>query len=254
VVILIHGIGSSLEDWAFNINALAEKHRVYAIDLVGFGRSDKPEPSYSPEYSSFARFVNDFMVAQRIEHASLVGNSMGGAVSLQFAIQFPEKLEKLVLVNSAGLGKEFSPALRICTLTRIGELLIQPGRKGIARSLKALVYDKTLVTDEQVESQCQLASLPGWQEYFLSTLRNVVSFRGQRSDVIRPIIDNLSSITTPTLIIWGQQDEMIPVAHAQIAKERIPNAELHIFDCCGHVPPKEHPEEFNNLVLQFLAS
>jgi pimeloyl-ACP methyl ester carboxylesterase len=253
-VILIHGIGDSLEAWEFNIDALAQKHRVYAIDLVGFGRSDKPESSYVSEYSNFAKFVNDFMIAQHIEHASLVGNSLGGAVSLQFAIQFPEKLEKLVLVSSAGLGKEFSPVLRICTLSRIGELLIQPTRKGVVRSLKALIYDKTLITEEQVESQCQLASLPGWQKYFLSTLRNIVSFSGQRSDVILPILNNLANITVPTLIIWGQQDQMIPVAHAYVAKERIPNAELHIFNHCGHIPPRENPEEFSNLVLDFLAS
>jgi pimeloyl-ACP methyl ester carboxylesterase len=252
-VILIHGMGDSLEEWEFNINALAQKHHVYAIDLVGFGHSDKPEPSYSPEYSNFARFVNDFMTVQGIERASLVGSSLGGAISLLFAIQFPEKIEKMVLVNSSGLGKELALVFKLATLPRIGELLIRPSRKGIAMSQKALVYDKTIVTDEQVEIYYQLALVPGWQEYFLSTLRNFAGFRGQRADVMRPIVDNLASITAPTLIIWGQQDQIIPVAHAQVAKERIPNAKLHIFDPCGHIPPRERPEEFNNLVLEFLA-
>ena len=252
-VILIHGVGGSLEEWASNVNTLAQHHRVCAIDLIGFGRSDKPESSFSPEYPNFARFVNDFMESQHIEQASLIGNSMGGAVSLSFALQFPEKIEKLVLVDSSGLGKGLGFALRLSTVPLIGELLTRPSLKGTEQSLKACVYNKTVVTDERVESFYQLSSLAGWQKNFLSTLRNFASFSGQRTRTVDPIVNNLSSITAPTLIIWGQQDGIIPVAHAYVAKEKIPNAELHIFDHCGHVPQIERPEEFNKLVLEFLA-
>jgi len=250
-VILIHGIGGSIENWMLNINALAWHHRVYAVDLAGFGRSDKPLIQFT--YSYGAQFVNDFMEVKRINHASLIGNSMGSGVVLKFTIQFPDKVERLVLANSAGLGKELSYILRLATLPLIGEFFTRPSRKGTARSLKQAVYDPTFLTEELVESFYQLSTLPKAQEYLLSTLRRISNLRGQHADDIHAIVDNLTTITAPTLIVWGQQDRILPVAHAHIAWERIPNAELYILDHCGHQPQLERPEEFNNFVLEFLA-
>lgn len=250
-VILVHGLGGSVENWMLNINALAQHHRVYAIDLAGFGRSDKTQVLRSLSHG--AQFVSDFMEVQRIENASLVGNSMGGGVTLQFAIQFPSKVEKLVLANSAGLGKESALVLRLAALPLIGELLTRPSRKGTVRFWKECVYDPALLTDELVELYYHLASLPGAQKSFLATLRGGCNFWGQRADMIRSIVDNLATITTPTLILWGQQDRILPVAHARVAEGRIPNATLQILDYCGHMPQFERPEEFNALVLEFLA-
>lgn len=251
-VVLIHGIGDSVEAWTLNINALAEHYRVYAMDLVGFGHSDKPSVPYS--FSYLAQFVNDFMEAQSIDQACLIGNSLGGGVALQFAIQFPDKVEKLVLVASSGLGKEVNLLFRLPTLPLIGEWLTRPSRKGTAQILKECVYDPALVTNELVEFYYQLDTLPGAQKSFLSMLRAGCNLHGLRDDVIRPILDNLATITAPTLIVWGQQDRILPVAHAHMAEKRIPNARLHIFDPCGHLPQLERAEEFNTLVLEFLAS
>jgi pimeloyl-ACP methyl ester carboxylesterase len=250
-VLLIHGIGGSLEDWMLNANALARHHRVCAVDLVGSGHSDKPSVSYSSSY--LAQFVNDFMEAQNIDRASLIGHSLGGGVSLQFTIQFPDKVDKLVLVNSAGLGKEVSILFRLPTLPILGELLTRPSRKGTANLLKACVHDPAVVTDELIELAYSLAVLPGAQNAFLSTVRTLGNFRGIRKDVLRSIVDNLGTITAPTLVFWGQQDRILPVAHAYIAEKRIPNARLHIFNPCGHLTQLERPEEFNSLVLEFLA-
>ena len=252
IVLLIHGLGGSVEDWMVNINALAEHHRVYAMDLVGSGHSDKPSAPYS--FSYLAQFANNFMEAQNIDRASLIGHSMGGGVSLQFTIQFPDKVEKLVLVNSAGLGKEVTFLLRLLTLPIVGELLTRPSRKGTANFLKECVHDPALVTEELVELGYSLAALPGAQKSFLSTVRAGCNFRGMREDALRSIVDNLATITAPTLIFWGQQDRILPVAHAHVAEERIPNVRLHIFDTCGHLTQLERSEEFNALVLEFLAS
>lgn len=251
-VLLIHGIGDSVETWMLNINSLAEHHRVYALDLVGFGRSDKPAVPYSLAYG--AQFVNDFMEAQRIDQATLIGNSMGGAVSLQFAIQFPDKLEKLVLEASLGLGKEINLLFRLPTLPVIGELLTRPSRKGTTKVFKEILYDPALVTDELVELYYQLSALPGAQKSFLSALRAGVNFWGVRPEVVRSIVDNLGTITAPTLVIWGRQDRILPVAHAEVAKSRTPNAHLHILDSCGHGPHFERPAEFNATVIEFLAT
>ena len=250
-VVLVHGIGASVEDWIFNINALAEHHRVYAIDLVGFGHSDKPSASYTASYQ--AQFVKDFMEAQDIDHANLIGHSMGGSIALQFVIHFPHIVQKLVLVDSAGLGKELYLPFRLCTLPLLGEWLTRPSRKGTAQLLNDAVYDPALVTDDWVELGYQLAALPGAGGPILSALRSGCNLRGMRDDVVRDIVDNLANITAPTLIIWGQQDALIPVAYAQVAEQGIPNSRLHVFDRCGHIPQREHPDEFNALVLDFLA-
>jgi 4,5:9,10-diseco-3-hydroxy-5,9,17-trioxoandrosta-1(10),2-diene-4-oate hydrolase len=251
-VVLVHGIGASVEDWIFNIHALAEHHRVYAIDLVGFGHSDKPPVEYTTSYE--AQFVKDFMEAQNIDHANLIGHSMGGGIALQFVIQFPHKVQKLVLVASAGLGKELYLPFRLCTLPLLGERLTRPSQKGTAQLLNDAVYDPALVTDDWVELGYQLAVLPGAQGPILSALRSSCNLRGMRDDVVRDIADNLANITAPTLIIWGEQDGLIPVAHAQAAAQGIPNSRLHVFDRCGHIPQREHADEFNALVLEFLAS
>lgn len=250
-VILLHGLGGCVENWLHNVSALAQHHRVYAIDFVGFGRSDKPVAPYSLAY--LTRFVNDFMEVQHIERASLIGNSMGGGVALQFAIQFPDKVEKLVLANSAGLGKKTAFLLGLMALPLIGEFLTRPNRKGAAKLAREIFYDPALVTDELLEHAYQLAALPGAQKSLLSMGRSMGNFCGQRADIIRSIVDNLATITAPTLILWGRQDRILPVAHARVARERIPNAELQILDQCGHAPQMEHPEEFNTFVLEFLS-
>lgn len=250
-VILIHGIGGSVEAWTPNVNVLAQHHRVYAIDLVGFGRSDKPSMPYS--FSYMARFVNDFIQAQHIDRATVIGHSLGGGISLQFTIQFPDKVEKLVLVSSGGLGRELNLLLRLATLPVIGELLTRPSRKRTAQFLKECIHDPALVTDDLVQLFYQMAVLPGAQKSFLATLRADVNLQGLRADVMRPIQHDLATITAPTLIVWGQQDRIVPVAHAHAAERRIPNAELRILDPCGHMPQFERAEEFNALVLGFLA-
>jgi len=249
---LIHGIGGSVENWLLNINALAEHHRVYAMDMVGSGHSDKPLVPYS--FSYLAQFINDFMEAQNLDRASLIGHSLGGGVSLQFAIQFPDKVEKLALMDSAGLGKEVTLLFRLPTLPIIGELLSRSNRKGTVSLLKECVHDPALITEELIDLSYNLAILPGAQKAFLSTVRALGNLGGLRRDIIRPIVDNLAAITAPTLILWGQQDRILPVTHARVAEKGIPNARLHIFDPCEHIPQFEYPEEFNAQVLEFLGS
>lgn len=251
-VIFVHGLGASVEDWAPNVSALAENHRVYAIDLVGCGRTDKP--AVEPSLSYGARFIRDFMGTLHIDRASLIGNSMGGAVSLEFAIRFPDYLQKLVLVDGAGLGRELHLMFRLSTVPLIGEWLTRPSRKGTAQLLKECVYEPALVTDEWVERSYQLSALPGAQKALLSMLRVGANFRGVRDHLVRHYLDNLAAISAPTLIVWGQQDRILPVEHAYVAEERIPNSRLHILDACGHLPQLEHPEEFNAVVQEFLAS
>jgi 4,5:9,10-diseco-3-hydroxy-5,9,17-trioxoandrosta-1(10),2-diene-4-oate hydrolase len=251
-VVLIHGIGLSVESWAANIHALAQAHRVFALDLVGFGRSDKPQVPYTLAY--FAQFVSDFMAAQDVDRASWIGLSLGGGVALQAAIQFPSKVDKLVLVDAVGLGRKMSLLLRLVTLPWVGEWMSRPSREGSAQFLQAAVHDPSVITDEWIERDYGFGLLPDSQRAFLATLRTSANVLGVRRKVIRSITGKLASITAPTLIVWGKEDRFLPAAQAGVAAEVIPGAQLVVYDRCGHLPPVERPDAFNALVLAFLAA
>lgn len=251
-VILIHGLGGSVENWMRNIHALARDRRVYAVDLVGSGRSGKPDVAYSFEH--FARFINGFMTSLGVHRASLVGHSLGGAIVLTYAIQFSEKVDKLVLVSCGGLGRNICPRFRLASVPFIGEWLTRPSREGVARSLRECFHDPALISEDLIEMKHEIAGLPRAQEAYLSMVRTLGSLRGLHDDVVRPVVDNLHTISAPALIVWGRQDRILPLAHAHAAKERIPNAQLRILDSCGHLPQVECPEAFNALVSKFLAT
>ena len=250
-VVLVHGLGGSVENWAENIGALAREHRVWALDLMGAGRSDKPAVSYSA--GNLARFLTDFLDTQGLERVSLVGHSLGGGVSLQVAIRCPERVDRLVIVSSAGLGREIAPVLRACTLPIVGEMVIRPSRKGAARLLERLVHDSTNVTDQIVDETRALLALPGARKALLSYLRDNVTLRGTRSDMVRFTCANLHSITAPTQVIWGRDDPIVPLAHAYVARREIPGARLTVIDACGHIPQLECVAQFNTVVSEFLG-
>jgi 4,5:9,10-diseco-3-hydroxy-5,9,17-trioxoandrosta-1(10),2-diene-4-oate hydrolase len=250
-VVLVHGLGGFIENWVNNINVLAQRHRVYAMDLVGFGRSDKTP--LVKDFYTLVQFISDFMDTQNIKKASLVGNSMGGGLVLQFALRFPQKVARLVLVDNAGMGRDVIIDFRVCSLPFLGEFLIRPSLKGTEKLWKEIVYDPALVTPELVKMCYELGSLPGASESLLTVLRAGINLWGQRANLTKSLLKDLGKIAAPTIIFWGKQDRIIPAAHAQIAASKIPGAELHIFDRCGHMPMFEHPDEFNKIVLDFLA-
>ena len=251
-VILLHGLGGYIENWDLNMAALAQERQVYAVDLVGFGLSDKPRVEYTIQY--LTDFLHKFMQTLEIERATLIGESMGGIISLWFAQQYPEQVEKLVLEASGGLGKEVSIYLRIMTLPILGEYFVRPSRKGSEDLQKEIFYDRDLITDEWIEEDYQMSNQPGAQRCLLSALRSMGNIWGFKREIYMPILENLDKIEVPTLIIWGKQDQIIPVAHAHAAAQRLPDARLHILDGCGHVPNIERAEEFNQLVTAFLSS
>jgi 4,5:9,10-diseco-3-hydroxy-5,9,17-trioxoandrosta-1(10),2-diene-4-oate hydrolase len=221
------------------------------MDLVGFGRSDKTP--LVKDFYTLVQFISDFMDTQNIRQASLVGNSMGGGLVLQFALRFPQKVARLVLVDNAGMGRDVIIDFRICSLPFLGEFLIRPSLKGTEKLWKEIVYDPALVTPDLIKMGYELGSLPGASKSLLTVLHAGINLWGQRADLTKSLLKDLGKIAAPTIIFWGRQDRIIPAAHAQIAASKIPGAELHIFDRCGHMPMFEHPNEFNKIVLNFLA-
>jgi pimeloyl-ACP methyl ester carboxylesterase len=250
-VVLVHGLGGFIENWAYNINALAERHRVYAMDLMGFGRSDKTP--LIRDINVLVKFINDFMETMRIEKASLVGNSLGGGLVLQFALDYPAKVEKLVLVDNAGIGRDVISDFKVCSIPVLGELLTRPSLKGTARLWKEIVCDPVIITPELVNLTYGIISQPGAKKALLAELRSGINLGGQRANLVNSVLNRLSALTAPTLVVWGKKDRIIPVAHAQIAVNKVPGARLEIFERCGHMPQLEQPEKFNKLVLDFLS-
>ena len=252
-VVLIHGLGRFVEEWLPNIDTFAAHNRVYALDLPGHGHTDKPL-SGSYRLLDIAGFVHDFLVALDIRPVHVIGHSLGGGIALQLILQFPEAVDKLVLVCSAGLGKEATLVLRIASVPWLGEILTRPSLNGTKRLLKEFVNDRALLTDDFVELNYRMAALPGAQQAVLKTLRSAGNLFGQYNETYRPIVENLELIKCPVLIIWGRQDRVLPITHGQAAEKVLPNARLKILEGCGHLPMLEHTQLFNDTILDFLSN
>ncbi|BAU13251.1 putative hydrolase [Leptolyngbya sp. NIES-3755] len=251
-ILLLHGAGGSAEFWFYNLPALARKHRVIAIDMVGSGRSDKPSACYSLQFQ--AEFIRNFMDAMSIDSAILVGHSMSGGAALQLPLMASERIDKLVLVGSFGLGREVTFAARLATLPFAVQSL-QPAPSVMRPMLKQNVFDVDRIPQEWIDLRYPIFALPGRKEPLIQMARTNLCLRGVKESVYQPIVNNLPAIKAPTLIIWGKQDRIIPIAHAHIAAKTLPNAEQPLLiDQCGHYPHLEYPEQFNQAVLEFVQN
>ena len=250
-MILLHGGGGSIEVWVYTVRELAQHYRVFAFDMVGTGLSDKPVVPYSLDYQ--LQFVSKFLDILDIQQASFIGHSMGGSIALKLALESPERVQKLGLISSFGLGREIDIYDRLLAAFPAIANLIPPSRSGVRWVLNSCVHNPKSVPEEWVEIGFQRFNLPGQREALMSLLTTNLDFWGVRREVFSPIVQQLEHIKVPTLVIWGKQDSIIPVAHAYVASQKIPNASLHIFERCGHWPQVEYPKEFNHLVSEFLA-
>ena len=250
-IILLHGGNGSIEFWLYNIATLAEHHQVYAFDMVGSGKSDCPDASYSLAYQ--AQFLLGFMSALEIDATTLIGNSMGGGVALEFTRLYPDRVDKLVLVDSMGLGKEISLGIRLITLPAIVNLL-RPGRWMMPSMLRSNFHYITKMLSEWIEFRYPIFAIPGRNHVILRLGQSNFNLAGVLPQVYQPILASLPQISQPTLIIWGEFDRIIPVKHADIAAANLPNSQLAIFPNCGHHPYLEYPDKFDRLVLEFLRS
>ncbi len=252
-LLLLHGIGCSVLEWARNVDALAAQHRVFAVDLFGFGLTDKPA---SEDYSirRHAQFVLDFMTATGIQSAHIAGNSLGGRLALECAIIAPERVATMVLVDPAGMERrETLFDFRLATLPLLGEILTKANTLGM-RMLwrKAFFAPDQFVTPELVATKVTLASQSGAQAAFLKTLRGFLDFHGFQPALVEQLHAALPSINAPTLVLWGKQDRLVPATHAQALQRSLPNVEVQIWDRCGHAPQIEWADRFNTTTLEFL--
>jgi pimeloyl-ACP methyl ester carboxylesterase len=254
-VLLLHGGGydSASLSYKQSVGPISQYHRVFAPDWPGYGESDKPKVSYTTEY--YVDFLSQLMDALDLEKASLVGISMGGAISLGFSLHSPQRVEKLVLVDSHGLGKEVPGrkmsyvAVRLPLLNRVVWAILGRSRTMIRWSLRTVFHDPLAVTSTLVDEVFQEAKKPGVGEAWRSWQRSEIGWSGLHTN----FVDELHTLAVPTLILHGEQDRYVPVSWARRAHGLIRDSELRIFPQCGHWLSREKPMEFSRAVVEFLA-
>lgn len=254
-VVLVHGMLNSSSHWHDVARTLARDHTVLAPDLIGHGDSAAPRGDYS--LGAHAAAIRDLMAAVGIERATLVGHSLGGGVAMQFFYQFPQRVQRLALVSSGGLGREVSPLLRTAALPGVSGLLsltINPRLLGAVRAAGTTMRERGMQKGEYLHALARaLGPLQsaGAREAFLQTLRSVIDVRGQRVSAT----DRLYLLETmPTLIVWGERDRTIPIEHGRRAHEAIPGSTFRTLPHAAHFPNLEDPDGLAQLLLEFMAS
>jgi len=252
LLLLIHGMAGTAENWQSVIEPLALRNTVLAPDFPGHGQSAPGGGDYS--LGSLASGLRDLMLTLGHERATLVGHSLGGGVALQFTYQFPEMVERLVLVSSGGLGPDVSPILRAAALPGADLFLAATAGIGsqagslVGRGLGLLGMRPSADVAEVARGYASLAD-PERRKAFLATLRSVVGTEGQRVAAL----DRLYlAEALPLLIVWGDRDPIIPVAHAEAAHRELPGSRLEIFEGVGHVPQLQSPGSFIAVLERFL--
>ena len=237
-VILLHGLGGSSQVWQLNIGPLAEKYHVVAPDQIGFGKSDKPLVNY--RIRTYVDFLDQFCKQLKIERASLVGSSMGGWIAAMFTASFPDRVDKLVMVDAGGYAppKGFD--------TRLFYGLNPTTREGMKVLVSKVFYNKIFQTDAAID-QAMAARLAAGDGYTINSITESI-IRGE--DLLDEIV---KTIKRPTLLVWGREDGLTPLSDGERFNKDISSSKLVVFDQCGHMPNIEKAVDFNATVLKYLG-
>ena len=255
VVVLIHGMVNSWRHWREVAERLADSYTVIAPDLIGHGDSATPRGDYS--LGAHAAAIRDLLAALGVRHASIVGHSLGGGVAMQFFWQFPERVDRLVLVSSGGLGPRVSPLLRLAALPGASPALALAARPRVVTGIGALAgaLERRGSPKAVYLSAIARALRPlqgsGARRAFLQTLRAVIDARGQRVSAV----DRLYLLgPVPTMVVWGERDRTIPVADGRAAHEAIPHSRFETLPKAAHFPHLEDPEGLAAALRDFLET
>jgi pimeloyl-ACP methyl ester carboxylesterase len=253
VVLLIHGIAGTSEQWADVAPILAEGYTVVAPDLLGHGQSAKPIGDYS--LGAYAVSLRDLLIALGHRRATVVGHSLGGGIAMQFAYEYPVFCERMVVVSSGGLGREVHPLLRAATLPGaelVLPLIASQRVLGVGGALGQVLARVGLRAGpdiaEMARGYSSLADAEA-RAAFLHTVRAVIDYNGQRVSAADRLY--LSSML-PSLIVWGRRDPLIPAVHGEDAHRLMPGSRLEIFESAGHFPQLDDPMRFAAVLREFL--
>jgi pimeloyl-ACP methyl ester carboxylesterase len=256
-ILMIHGVGDNSSTWETVHAQLAQRFTVIAPDLLGHGESDKPRADYS--LAAFANGMRDLLAVLGIDRVTIVGHSLGGGIAMQFAYQYPHLVERIVLVSSGGVTKDVSPTLRLAALPMGSEALAMlrvPGAlpalqlvgRVVGKKLGSTKFGRDLPDALRLFEGLQK---PGALSAFSRTLRSVVDGRGQ---FVTMLDRSYLMQSIPLQLIWGEDDLVIPVSHARIAHQAINGSRLEIFENSGHMPFRDHPARFVEVVERFIDS
>ena len=253
-VLLIHGMAGSSDTWRAVIPQLAKKYRVVAPDLLGHGRSDKPRGDYS--LGAFAVWLRDLLDELGVTRATIVGQSLGGGVAMQFVYQHPDYCERLVLISSGGLGPDVGWTLRLLSAPGaelIMPIIAPPPVLKAGNKLRSWFSSAGIQSPRGAEIWSAYSSFADSQtrQAFLRTLRSVVDYRGQAVSALNRL--HMAS-ELPIMAIWGDKDQIIPVAHAYAAHEARPESRLEVLEGVGHFPQVERPAEVVDLIDDFITT
>ncbi|MHB8233186.1 MAG: alpha/beta fold hydrolase [Solirubrobacteraceae bacterium] len=255
VLVLIHGITSSSATWERVMPYLARHFTVIAPDLIGHGHSDKPRGDYS--LGAHASNIRDLMLVLGHERASIVGHSLGGGIAMQFSYQFPERCERLALVDTGGLGRDVNVLLRAATLPGAefvlpllaATRLLDAGR--LAGRLLGSVGLRARTDIEEIARGHATLSDAEARAAFVHTLRAVVEPGGQRVDASNRLY---LAAHMPFLLVWGEHDSVIPVEHGRATHEQVAGSRLEVFEGSGHFPQLDEPHRFIDVLVDFIES
>lgn len=251
-VLLLHGVGRSLEDWATQWERLSGAYRVITLDIPGFGFSSRPsEPVTLAALAQGVADTLDALGEQRPLH--VIGNSLGGAVALELLVLQPRRVASLVLVNSAGFGREVTPLLRMLTLPVVGRMATRHTTRAGARILERAIFaDRSLASRQRIEHAVAIGRQPDSGVVMHEIARELATGRGVKQGWCTELTSAATQHPRPTLIIWGDRDRVLPAHHLDAAGRIMPHAKTHLFTGIGHMPQIECPDEFAEVVLNFL--
>ena len=235
-LLLIHGLGASAERWEHVIPQFAKNYRVLVPDLIGFGLSDKPVVDYTTDYLS--EFIRKFLKKLGIDSVSIIGSSLGGQIGAEFTYQNNSMVEKLVLISPSGIMKHSTPALDAYVMAAL-----YPSDSSASNAFQIMSGSKN-IDKKTIKGFVQRMKLPNAKMAFMSTLLGL-----KDAEIIS---EKLVSIKSPTLIIWGENDPIIPIKYAQSFVSEIDDCRFVKMENCGHTPYVESPDKFYKIVFDFL--
>lgn len=244
VVLLLHGTAASLHTWQGWVDALKKDFRVIRIDLPGFGITG-PAPDRNYSIDSYVKFLRQFLAELKIKQVSIAGNSLGGQIAWHYTAQYPDDVNKLILIDSAGLPrlKGIPMPIRLARMPVIGKLGLYISPRFLVRnSLKEVYFDRSKVTEELVDRYQTMALREGNRQAFIDRALQIEEDSGK----------GLERIQIPTLILWGRYDQWIPVEQAENFRKKIPWSQVIVYDNAGHIPHEEIPEATVADALKFL--
>jgi pimeloyl-ACP methyl ester carboxylesterase len=238
VIVLLHGLGGMADRWLPVFPFLSKKFKIIAPDIIGYGKSDKPQVDYTPEF--FTQFVFEFLDTLSLKNIFMMGNSLGGRITAECASTQTHAIRKIVLVAPAGIMKKSTPVL-----DAYATAALYPTHESVKMAYQMMMAQNKEVREESIQNFISSMSRPNAKMAFMSTLLGMKNSPA--------ITEKLQLIKIPTMLLWGSEDKLIPFEYSKQFLASIKNCHFIEMKSCGHTPFEEEPSEFSKLVLDFLS-